>query len=37
MIYDTQPDDVKDEPSTATESSENVPSVGATYEDTFMQ
>ena len=37
MIDDTQPDDVKDEPSTATESSEDVPSVGATYEDTFMQ
>ena len=40
VIDDTQPDDVKDEPemrSTATESSENVPSVGATYEDTFMQ
>ena len=37
---DTQPDDVKDEPempSTATESSEDVLSVGATYEDTFMQ
>ena len=40
MLDDTQPDDVKDEPempSTATESSEDVPSVGATYEDTFMQ
>ena len=37
MIDDTLPDDVKDEPSTATESSEDVPSVGATYEDTFMQ
>ena len=37
MIDDTQPDDVKDEPSTATESSEDVPSVGATYEDMFMQ
>ena len=40
VIDDTQPNVVKDEPempSTATESSENVPSVGATYEDTFMQ
>ena len=37
MIDDTLPDDVKHEPSTATESSEDVPSVGATYEDTFMQ
>ena len=37
---DTQPDDVKDEPempSTATESSEDVLSMGASYEDTFMQ
>ena len=40
VIDDTQPDVVKDEPemrSTATESSENAASVGATYEDTFMQ
>ena len=40
VLDDTQPDDVKDEPampSTATEPSEDVPSVGAIYEDTFMQ
>ena len=40
---ETQPDDVRDEleivtiPTTTTESPENLPSVGATYEDTFMQ
>ena len=40
---ETQPDDVRDEleivtiPTTTTESAENLPSVGATYEDTFMQ
>ena len=37
VIDNTQPDHVKDEPSTATEASEDVPSVGATYEDTFTQ
>ena len=43
MHDETQPDDVRDEleivtiPTTTTESAENLPSVGATYEDTFMQ
>ena len=40
VIDDTQPDDVKDEPKMppiTTESTEDVPSVGATYEDTFIQ
>ena len=39
-IDDTQPDDVKEEPElppSATESSEDVPSEGATYEHTIMQ
>ena len=40
---ETQPDDVKDKleiltiPTTTTESPENLPSVGATYEDTSLQ